>query len=109
MPDVPDIIRIRTTLTSDTPHLPELAPLVGRRVEVIVTPEPTEPQVYETVPAEYPWPTREMLAEREAAMEFLRSSTYDWDARKEQREFDLRHEKEELRKWQERQADEGQP
>jgi hypothetical protein len=27
------MIRIRTTLTSDTPHLPELASLVCRRVE----------------------------------------------------------------------------
>lgn len=33
------MIRIRTTLTSDTPHLPELAPLVGRRVRITVEEE----------------------------------------------------------------------
>ena len=29
-------IRIRTMLSSDTPHLPELQPLIGRTVEIIV-------------------------------------------------------------------------
>ena len=38
-----DDIRIHTTLTSDTPHLPELRPLVGRAVEIIVREEaPTD-------------------------------------------------------------------
>lgn len=33
-------VRIRTRLESDTPHLPELAPLVGREVEIVVRPAP---------------------------------------------------------------------
>jgi hypothetical protein len=32
-------IRIRTRLDSDTPHLPELKPLIGKTVEIIVREE----------------------------------------------------------------------
>ena len=32
-------IRIRKTIESETLHLPELKPLVGRTVEIIVLPE----------------------------------------------------------------------
>ena len=102
MPDVPDIIRIRTTLTSDTPHLPELAPLVGRRVEVIVLAEPATTPIPEDRP-----PTPEELAIRAEAMEFLRNSTYDWDAWREQRNYDQKVAEEELRQWQSEQAAEG--
>jgi hypothetical protein len=47
------MIRIRTTLSSDTPHLPELAPLVGRPVVVTVEEEParTGPPHPDTVAA----------------------------------------------------------
>lgn len=96
-------VRIRTTLTSDTPHLPELGPLVGQAVEIVVTPQPAE----RPPPGDRP-PTPEELAVREDAMTFLRNSTYDWDAWKVQREIDLRHEEEELRKWQQNQGTEGQ-
>ncbi len=37
-------IRIRTTLTSDTPHLPELGPLVGHEVEIEVREVPATRQ-----------------------------------------------------------------
>ena len=88
------MIRIRTTLTSDTPHLPELAALVGQRVEIVVVPQ-QEPQ-----PLVYRPPTPEQIAAADAALEFLRNSTYDWDAWKDQRAIDLRFEEEALRKWQ---------
>ena len=101
-------VRIRTTLTSDTPHLPELGPLVGQAVEIVVTPRPMSagPVVFDTPPAEYPWPSPEVVAAAEAAAERLRNSTYDWDAWKVQREIGLRHEEEELRRWQQGQAGE---
>ena len=104
-----DIIRIRTTLTSDTPHLPELAPLVGRAVEIVVveaaaplTAPPPAPAVYDKLPAVYPWPSAEVVAAAEAASERLRNSTYDWDAWREQREIDRRHEEDKLRRWQQK-------
>jgi hypothetical protein len=36
---MPDIV-IRRTLDSDTLHLPELAPLIGKAVEIVVREEP---------------------------------------------------------------------
>ncbi len=100
-------VRIRTTLTSDTPHLPELAPLVGRVVEIVVIPQPV---VHDRVPAEYPWPSPEVVAAAEAAAVELRdSSEYDWDAWRVGREHDRKVAAEELRKWQQERADEGTP
>ena len=65
-------IRIRTTLTSDTPHLPELAPLVGRRVEIVV---------WEEQSTHEPWvlPTPDQIAAGEQAAKELRESGFDWD------------------------------
>ena len=36
-------IRIRRTLDSDTLHLPELRPLIGRTVEIVVEEAPADP------------------------------------------------------------------
>ena len=87
-------VRIRTTLTSDTPHLPELGPLVGQAVEIVVTPEPAPARLV------YRPPSPEQAAAADAALEYLRTSTYDWDAWKVQRAFDERVAEEELRRWQ---------
>ena len=40
-----DAIHIRHTLSSDTPHLPELAPFIGKTVEITVreSPDPARP------------------------------------------------------------------
>ena len=73
-------IRIRTTLTSDTPHLPELGPLVGRRVEIIVTEE--EPSAASTAPPDK-WDELARLAGE------IRE--YDWDAWRQKRDFDAEH------------------
>jgi hypothetical protein len=122
-------IRIRTTLTSDTPHLPELKPLIGQTVEITVQAQP-DPAVREEfwdavgrIPdteeewatrqakfrawradprfAAY-WPTLDHMLEtdfasvqrsKEAAQaaQALRDSGYDFDAWREQREFDRLH------------------
>ena len=37
-----DAIHIHTILSSDTPHLPELKPFLGKSVEIIVKEETTE-------------------------------------------------------------------
>ena len=73
-------IRIRTTLTSDTLHLPELQPLVGRPVEIIVLDESGAPAVR---PGTGDWEEFVRLA-REV-------KDYDFDAWREQREFDRQH------------------
>lgn len=74
------MIRIRTLLSSDTPHLPELAPLVGRRVTITVEEEPAELAV---APGSGDW------AALERAARGLQASTYDWDAWREQRDAEL--------------------
>lgn len=100
---MPDVIRIRTTLTSDTPHLPELLPLVGRAVEIVVT---------EAAPAAGPSsddrpPTSEELAVREAAMAALRGSPdYDWDAWRRGRERELKFAEDAQREYDRRRAEE---
>ncbi len=66
------MIRILTTLTSDTPHLPELAPLVGREVTITVE----EVSVAEALPM-IP-PRRGDWAAAEAAAEALRESGFDF-------------------------------
>lgn len=71
------MIRIRTMLESDTPHLPELAPLVRRRVEIVVTADPAAPTV---TPGSGDW------AALEAAARGLQNSDYDWDAWREARD-----------------------
>jgi len=76
-------IRIRTTLDSDTLHLPELKPLVGKAVEIIVLEEPAAPGVR---PEAGNWE-----AAAEAARRLRERGTYDFEAWREQREFDRRH------------------
>lgn len=75
------MIRIRTTLTSDTPHLPELAALVGRRVSIVVEEDPAS--------ADEAGPAPATLAVRHAAAARLRASTYDFDALADQDAIDL--------------------
>jgi hypothetical protein len=52
------MIRIRTTLASDTPHLPELAPLVGRPVVVTIEEEPAPPLPPGVTPGTGDWKVR---------------------------------------------------
>jgi hypothetical protein len=73
-------IHIRRTLDSETLSLPELRPLVGKRVDIILL-------VNEDVPQVTP-PTTKDWAEVERAAEALRASGYDFDAWWEQREYD---------------------
>ena len=75
-------IRIRTTLESDTPHLPGLKPLVGRPVEIIVLDESAGPMV---IPGTGDW------EEFKRAAKALCDSGYDFDAWQQQREFDRLH------------------
>lgn len=81
-------IRIRTTLQSDTPHLPELKPLIGRTVEIIVLDESPTPVVR---PGTGDWEAFERAAKE------LRDSGYDFDAWREQRQFDLKHAEDHLK------------
>jgi hypothetical protein len=80
-------IRIRRTLDSDTLHLPELKPLVGKAVEIIVLEEPAAPEVR---PGTGDWE-----AFRRAA-DALRD-TYDYDAQCVQDECDRRQAQDRLR------------
>ena len=72
-------IRIRKKLDSDTLHLPELRPLLGQNVEIIVLAEGTLPAV---TPGTGDWAAFERLA-REIA-------DYDFDAQRAQDQVDLR-------------------
>jgi hypothetical protein len=74
-------IRIRRKLESETLHLPELKPLVGKNVEIVVKEQPT-PSV---VPGTGDWETAARAAEQ------LRKSGYDFDAFRKQREYGLKH------------------
>ena len=77
-------VRIRRKLESDTPHLPELKPLVGKNVEIIVLEEPA--------PAVIPG-TGDWEAARKAVAEL---EDYDFEAWRKQRECDLKHAKDHL-------------
>jgi hypothetical protein len=81
-------IRIQTTLTSDTLHLPELKPLVGRPVEIIIL-DAAEPPLVQ--PGTGDWEAAARAAKA------LRESGYDFDAWREQREFDRQHAEDHLR------------
>jgi len=74
-------VRIRRRLDSDTLHLPELKPLIGKNVEIIVQ----EEQAPAIIPGTGDW---EYAAQ--AAQE-LRETGYDFDALRAQRECDLKH------------------
>ena len=75
-------IRIRKKIESETLHLPELKPLVGRTVEIIVL----EEEKHSTIrPGTGDWEAAEKAARE------LRETGYDLDAWRAQREFDLQH------------------
>lgn len=74
-------IRIRKKLDSETLHLPELRPLLGRNVEIVV---------HETVESPAVPGTGDWDAAARAAQE-LQEAGYDFDAWREQRDFDLKH------------------
>jgi hypothetical protein len=71
-----NVIRIHKQIDSETLHLPELKPLIGKRVEIIV--------IDVTDPAD---------ANRWAALEGAAQglTDYDFDAWREQREYDREH------------------
>jgi hypothetical protein len=77
-------VRIRRQLDSDTLHLPELRPLIGKRVEIIVL----EEQLPEIIPGTGDWE-----AARKAVEDL---ENYDFEAYKKQREYDLLHAKDHL-------------
>jgi len=75
-------IRIRKTIDSETLHLPELRPLLGRTVEIIVI----EEEMASTIrPGTGDWQAAEKAARE------LRETGYDFDAWRELREYDLKH------------------
>jgi len=77
-------IRVRKKIDSDTLHLPELAPFIGRTVDIVIEDQPTAG----TVPPGVVPGTGDWDAFRRAA-EGLRD-TYDYDANPEQDACDLR-------------------
>ena len=77
-----NVIRIRKTIDSETLHLPELRPLLGRTVEIIVLEEDTRSSIR---PGTGDWQAAEKAARE------LRESGYDFDAWREQREYELKH------------------
>jgi hypothetical protein len=79
-------IRIRRTLESETLYLPELRPLLGQRVEIIV--------LEEDRPATAVRPGTGDWDAAERAVRQIRD--YDFDALREQDECDLRHASEHL-------------
>jgi hypothetical protein len=72
-----DTIRIQRTLDSETLHLPEIRPLLGKTVEIIVQEQPA------IVPGTGDWAALE-----EASRDL---EGYDFDAWRRQREYDLQH------------------
>ena len=74
-------VRIRRRLESDTLHLPELKPLIGKNVEIIVQEEQAAPIISGT---------GDWNAAAQAAQE-LRETGYDFDAWRAQRDCDLKH------------------
>ena len=78
-------IRIRKTIESETLHLPELKPLVGRTVEIIVLEEDTRSTI------------RPGTGDWDAAMKAVQElEDYDFEAFRQQREYDLKHAKDHL-------------
>lgn len=74
-------IHIRKRIDSETLHLPELQPLIGKTVEIIV--------YEEQAPAIRPGTGDWEAAAR--AVEELRETGYDFDAWRQQRDYDLKH------------------
>ena len=78
-------IRLRRTIDSETLHLPELKPFVGRMVEIIVLEEDVRPSI---LPGTGDWDSAlKAVAELE---------DYDLEAVRRQREYDLKHAKDHL-------------
>lgn len=71
-------IRIETTLNSETLYLPQLTPLLGKEVEIVVK-EIAKPRVF---------PATADIATMEAAVAELED--YDFDAWRETRDAELR-------------------
>jgi hypothetical protein len=78
-------IRIRKQLNSETLHLPELRPLLGRTVEIIVLEEGPMPLI---TPGTGDWAAFARLAGELA--------DYDFDAQRAQDQVDLRDAKRDL-------------
>lgn len=79
-------IRIRKTLDSETLNLPELRPLVGQSVEIIVLVEEPVPGIR---PGTGDWTAFDRLAKE--------MTVYDFDAQRQQDEVDLQHANDHLR------------
>ena len=77
-----NVIRIRKTIDSETLHLPELGPLVGQTVDITVVADETRSVIR---PGTGDWEAAEQAARE------LRDAGYDFDAWREQREYDLKH------------------
>lgn len=76
-------IHIHTRLESDTPHLPQLKPLVGKSVEITVV---------EAMPASKFDPGHgNWDAVAQAARELIAGGGFDVDAQRQQDELDLQH------------------
>jgi len=73
------VIHIHRKIESETLYLPELRPLVGKNVELIVF------EQADSVQGNGDWAAAAKAAEE------LRQSGYDFDAWQEQREYDLKH------------------
>ncbi len=73
------VIRIHRHIDSETLHLPELRPLIGKTVEIVIT-EGSEAKAVDEA------------ARWAAAEQAIRELTdYDFEAYREQREFDRLH------------------
>jgi hypothetical protein len=75
-------IRIRKKIESETLCLPELKPLVGRTVEILVLEEEGCSNIR---PGTGDWEAAEKAAQE------LRETGYEFDAWRAQREFDVKH------------------
>jgi hypothetical protein len=75
------MVRIRRKLDSETLHLPELKPLIGKTVEIIIK----EAMVPDITRGTGDWDA----AQR--AVQQLKDTGYDFDTWRQQREFDLKH------------------
>jgi len=78
-----DAIHINTQLDSDTLYLPQVRPLIGKRVEIIVQEQAAtdEKRPNDRNPHRDAW---------KAALTELADLDIDWDAYRRQREFDVR-------------------
>ena len=78
------MLRIRRKLDSETLHIPELGPLIGKMVEIIIQEE--------TIPG-----ITAGTGDWDAAMRAVRElEDYDFDAYRRQRDYDLQHAKDHL-------------